>query len=38
LLREKGPLRTIVPTKLIIRQSSDPGVLRPDQEREIDIR
>jgi DNA-binding LacI/PurR family transcriptional regulator len=38
LLREKGPLRTILPTKLIIRQSSDPGVLRADQEREIDIR
>jgi hypothetical protein len=27
LLREKGPLKTILPTKLIIRQSSDPGVL-----------
>jgi DNA-binding LacI/PurR family transcriptional regulator len=38
LLREKGPLRTILPTKLIIRQSSDPAVLEADQEREIDIR
>ena len=38
LLGEKGPLRTILPTKLIIRQSSDPGILKADQEREIDIR
>ena len=37
LLKEKGPLRTILPTKLIIRQSSDPAVLGADQEREIDI-
>jgi DNA-binding LacI/PurR family transcriptional regulator len=35
LLREKGPLRTILPTTLIIRQSSDPAVLGADQEREI---
>jgi DNA-binding LacI/PurR family transcriptional regulator len=27
LLNEKGPLRTILPTKLIIRRSSDPVVL-----------
>jgi DNA-binding LacI/PurR family transcriptional regulator len=38
LLKEKGPLRTILPTKLIIRQSSDPTVLGADQERGIDIR
>jgi DNA-binding LacI/PurR family transcriptional regulator len=37
LLKENGPLRTILPTRLIIRQSSDPAVLA-DQEREIDIR
>jgi DNA-binding LacI/PurR family transcriptional regulator len=37
LLKEKGPLRTILPTKLIIRQSSDPAVVGADQEREIDI-
>src|ERR1700746_2276249 len=27
LLKEKGPLRTILPTKLIVRHSSDPGAL-----------
>src|SRR3984885_13450148 len=37
LLKEKRPLRTILPTKLIIRQSSDPAVLKVDQEREINI-
>jgi DNA-binding LacI/PurR family transcriptional regulator len=37
LLKEKRPLRTILPTKLIIRQSSDPTVLGADQERELDI-
>jgi DNA-binding LacI/PurR family transcriptional regulator len=36
LLKEKGPLRTILPTKLIIRQSSDPAVAGADQEKEID--
>lgn len=35
LFRESGPLRTMLPTKLIIRQSSDPAVLEADQEREI---
>jgi DNA-binding LacI/PurR family transcriptional regulator len=38
LRKENGPLRLKLPTKLIIRQSSDPTVQRPDQEREIDIR
>jgi len=28
LLKEKGPLRTILPKSLIVRQSSDPAVLR----------
>ncbi len=32
LLKEKGPLRTILPTNLIVRQSSDPAALRADQE------
>jgi DNA-binding LacI/PurR family transcriptional regulator len=35
LLKEKGPLKTILPTKLIIRQSSDPAVLGADQEQQI---
>ncbi len=35
LLEEKRPLRTILPTSLIIRQSSDPTIVGPDQEREI---
>jgi LacI family transcriptional regulator len=35
LLKEKGPLRTILPTKLVIRHSSDPAVVEVDQEREI---
>ena len=38
LLKEEGPLRTILPTKLITRQSSDPAILAADQETEIDIR
>ena len=33
LLKEKGPLRTILPTKLVIRHSSDPAVVGLDQER-----
>jgi DNA-binding LacI/PurR family transcriptional regulator len=37
LLKENGPTRTILPTKLIIRQSSDRTALAPDQENEIDI-
>jgi DNA-binding LacI/PurR family transcriptional regulator len=36
LLKEKRPVRTILPTKLIIRQSSDPVLRGADQEREID--
>jgi DNA-binding LacI/PurR family transcriptional regulator len=32
LLKENGPLRTILPTSLIVRQSSDPAALRADQE------
>ena len=38
LLKEKSPLRTILPTKLIIRQSSDSTLREADQPREIDIR
>ena len=38
LLKEKPPMRTKVPTKLVIRQSSDPAILAADQEREIDVR
>ena len=38
LFKEKGPLRTKVPTKLIIRQSSDPIIQGSDQAREIHIR
>ena len=34
----KWPLRIIVPTKLIIRQSSDPSTLGSAQETEIDVR
>jgi DNA-binding LacI/PurR family transcriptional regulator len=37
LLKEKGTLRMKVPTKLIIRQSTDPAILRPDQETEINL-
>jgi LacI family transcriptional regulator len=37
LFKEKGPLRIKVPTKLIIRQSSDPNIQGPDEQREIDI-
>jgi DNA-binding LacI/PurR family transcriptional regulator len=35
LLKEKGPLRTILPTKLIVRQSSDPAALEADQQKDI---
>jgi DNA-binding LacI/PurR family transcriptional regulator len=35
LLKEKAPLRTILPTKLIVRQSSDPAALEAGQEKEI---
>jgi DNA-binding LacI/PurR family transcriptional regulator len=38
LLKENGPLRTMVPTKLIIRQSSDPARLSSTQETEIEVR
>lgn len=38
LFKEKGPLRIKVPTKLLIRPSSDPALLGADQEREIAIR
>jgi DNA-binding LacI/PurR family transcriptional regulator len=37
LSREKGPQKTILPTKLIIRQSSDPGVLGANKERDVMI-
>ena len=37
LLQEDGPLRIMVPTKLIIRQSSDPA-LGSAQETEIEVR
>jgi DNA-binding LacI/PurR family transcriptional regulator len=35
LLKEKGPLRNILPTKLIIRQSSDPAVFAVKREMVI---
>jgi DNA-binding LacI/PurR family transcriptional regulator len=38
LLKEDGPLRIMVPTKLIIRQSSDPATLGSAQETEVDVR
>jgi DNA-binding LacI/PurR family transcriptional regulator len=38
LLSENGPLRIVVPTKLIIRQSSDPATLGSAQETEIEVR
>jgi len=38
LLKEKAPMRTKLPTKLVIRQSSDPAILKADEEREIDVR
>jgi len=38
LLKEKAPMRTKLPTKLLIRQSSDPAILTADEEREIDVR
>ena len=38
LMRDNGPLRIIVPTKLIIRQSSDPSTLGSTQETEIEVR
>ena len=37
LLKEKGLLRTRLPAKLILRQSTDPAVLRADQETEITL-
>jgi DNA-binding LacI/PurR family transcriptional regulator len=37
LLKEKRTLRMKVPTKLMIRQSTDPAILRPDQEKEIKL-
>ena len=37
LLKEDGPLRIVVPTKLVIRQSSDPARLNSPQETEIEI-
>ena len=36
--KEKAPMRTKVPTKLVVRQSSDPAILTADEEREIDVR
>jgi DNA-binding LacI/PurR family transcriptional regulator len=38
LLKEKGRLRTRLPAKLIIRQSTDPAVQRADQEMEVSLR
>jgi Periplasmic binding protein-like domain len=38
LLKEDGPLRIMVPTKLIIRQSSDPATLGSGQETEVEVR
>jgi hypothetical protein len=38
LLKEDGPLRIMVPTKLIIRQSSDPETLGSAHETEIEVR
>jgi DNA-binding LacI/PurR family transcriptional regulator len=38
LLKEDGPLRIMVPTKLIIRQSSDPAKADSTHETEIEIR
>ena len=37
LLKEKALLRTMLPAKLILRQSTDPAVLRADQETEINL-
>jgi Periplasmic binding protein-like domain len=37
LFKEKGPLPIKVPTKLVVRQSSDPAILGADEEREIDV-
>jgi DNA-binding LacI/PurR family transcriptional regulator len=37
LLKEKGLLRTRLPAKLILRQSTDPTILRADQETEITL-
>jgi DNA-binding LacI/PurR family transcriptional regulator len=37
LLKEKGLLRTRLPAKLILRQSTDPEVLRADQETEVTL-
>ena len=33
LFKEKAPVRTLLPTKLIIRQSSDPATLPQDEDR-----
>jgi DNA-binding LacI/PurR family transcriptional regulator len=38
LLKEKSSLRMKVPTKLIVRQSTDPTIQGADQETEIDLR
>jgi len=38
LLKEERSLRNNVPTKLIIRQSTDPAISRPDQETEFNVR
>jgi DNA-binding LacI/PurR family transcriptional regulator len=37
LLKEKRSLRTMVPTKVIVRQSTDFSILEPAQEREINL-
>jgi DNA-binding LacI/PurR family transcriptional regulator len=37
LLKEKRSLRTMVPTKVIVRQSTDFSILGPAQEREINL-
>jgi DNA-binding LacI/PurR family transcriptional regulator len=38
LLKENRVLRMKVPTKLIVRQSTDPAILGPAPETEIDVR
>jgi len=38
VLKEKGLLRTRLPAKLIIRQSTDPAVQGADQEMEVSLR
>jgi hypothetical protein len=37
LLKEKVLLRTRLPAKLILRQTTDPAILRADQETEISL-